>query len=164
MKLREIIRPQLNEFGFDDVKRSVGQANSSARAWWEARLPKIHLTLGVLGTAMIVYDIYDSFQKIKSIDCSNMPTENECTAAKSAVVARLVAHYGAGYVLFWVGAFVGGFIGGPAAWATAPVGGIAAFLVGEGVWGGDIDSAVNWIVKKASGMDTARPITYPKKD
>jgi hypothetical protein len=164
MKLRELIHPQqLDEFGLSDIKRSLGQANSDAKEWWTARLPKIRVALGVAGTVMIVYDVYDSIQKSTNMDCKGMP-DNECDAAKRAIWARLIAHYGVGMVLFWVGAFAGGFIGGPAAWATAPVGGIAAFLVAESIWGDDVDAAVNWIVKKISGMDTKRPIAYPKKN
>jgi hypothetical protein len=164
MKLREIIRPQqLDEFDLKGVKRSLGQANSAAQAYWTARWPKIRIALGVAGTAMIVYDVYDGYQKYTNMDCKGMP-DHECDAAKRAIWARLVAHYGAAYVLFWVGSFVGGFIGGPAAWATAPIGGITAYLVAENIWGDDADAAVNWIVKKLSGMDTNRPIAWPKKD
>jgi len=163
MKLREIIRPQqLDEFGLKDIKSSLGQANSAAEKWWEARWPKIRIALGVAGTAMIVYDVYDTIQKSIDIDCKGMP-DHECDAAIRAMWARLAAHYGAGYVLFVAGAYIGGLVGGPAAWATAPVGGIIAFLVAEGIWGDDIDSAVNWIVKKLSGMDTNRPMAYPQE-
>jgi hypothetical protein len=157
MKLREITRrPQLDEFTWKGE-------NSDAAKWWQAKGPKIVKGLGIVGSLFIVYDIWDTFRKVADMDCEGMP-ENECKAAQRAIIARLVAHYGIGYVLFVIGGIAGGFITGPAAWAGSIIGAsgaIVAYLVAEVAYGADVDQAIDWIVKKASGMNTSRPMAYP---
>jgi hypothetical protein len=160
MKLREIIRPQqLDEF---DIKGSLGQANTAAKAYWSKVWPKIAPLVKGAGAAAIVYTIYEGMEDQAKIDCSALP-KDECFAAKRAIWARIIAQYGVDAVAFWIGSIAGGFTG-PAAWVGVPAGGILT-MIGTHLWiGKDVDKATDWIVATVSGLAPGRYIAHPTLD
>ena len=156
MKLREIIRPQLNE---SKVKDTVDQANEAAKEFWTKAWPTIKPYVKGAAAVLIVHEIYQGFKEMASIDCSDIP-ENECKAAQRAIWARLFAQYGVASVVFWVGSISMGWTG-PYVWVAGPVAGIIAMAATHFFVGTDVDKAADWCVKVWYGMDSSSMLAKP---
>lgn len=143
MKLREIIRPQLNE----DI------IPARAKQWWAKYGKTVSRGLLAVNIVMLVSDIKELLDNISRLPKDKM-TQEEWTASVSVQVGKLVADYGLPEVMFVMGAVIGGgatAITGPGFIAGAGIGGLAGMLLYVPVswkWGDDLNNLVEWLVAK----------------
>jgi hypothetical protein len=163
MKLREIIRPQLNE---DLIP-------ARAKTWWSKYGKTIITGLAVINVAMLIKDVGELMSNIRRLP--KTMTEEDRMASVLNEVGKLVATYGLPEVMWAVGAVAGGVAGGVATAVTGPgfvagagagagIGGIVgalAYFPVSFMYGDDINSLVKWLVKKYYLGDTTRPIREP---
>jgi hypothetical protein len=158
MKLREIIRPQINE----------GIIPEKAKQWW-AKYGKT-VSKGLLGIniAMAIHDVHELLASINRLP-KDMTEENR-TASIMNEVGKMVATYGLPECMFLIGAVAGGGLTlatGPGFVAGAGIGGLMGMLASipvSFVYGDDIESLVAWLVKKYYLGDTTRSIRLPDND
>jgi len=152
MKLREIIRPQVNE----------GISIPPAVERWWAKYGKTIITgLAVINVAMLIKDVGELMSNIRRLPKDKM-TEEEWTASVAVQVGKLVADYGLPEVMWAVGVVAGGVAGGVATAVTGP-GFVAGAGAGAGIggllgvlayfpvslfFGDDIKNLVEWFVAK----------------
>lgn len=151
MKLREIIRPQVNEF-------SIGQSYNAAKAYWDKVWPKLKPFVKTAAYLAIFLQVKEAIEDIEDIDCEGLPN-NECYAAQTAIVAKLIAQFGVDTVTFAIGAFALGFTGPIGSGA----GGIIAMLVAHGLYGDDVDQTADKIVMFIAGMGPGTMLARPVK-
>jgi len=151
MKLREITRPQINEF-------SMGQAANAAKAYWNKAWPKLAPFVKTAAYAALVLQVIEAVDDMEDIDCDHLPT-NECAAAKTAIWAKLIAQFGVDYVMFAVGAVALGFTGPIGAGA----GGIISMLVSHWMFGENVDQAADKIVMFITNMGPGTMLARPVK-
>jgi hypothetical protein len=146
MKLREIIRPQVNE----GIKDAIPPA---AQSWWAKYGGRITKGLAGLNIAMLVSDIEELLDNISRLPKDKM-TQEDFTASVTTLVGELVADYGLPEVMFVMGAVIGGgatAITGLGFIAGVGIGGIAGMLLYVPVswkWGNDLKDLVEWLVAK----------------
>ena len=155
MKLREIIRPPINE----DI------IPARAKQWW-AKYGKT-VSKGLLGIniAMAIHDVHELLASINRLP-KDMTEENR-TASIMNEVGKMVATYGLPECMFLIGAVIGGGLTlatGPGFVAGAGIGGLMgmfASIPASFAFGDDIESLVAWLVKKYYLGDTTRSIRLP---
>jgi hypothetical protein len=143
MKLREIIRPQLNE----DI------IPARAKQWWAKYGKQISRGLAGINIAMLIDDIVKLIADIRRLPKDKM-TEEEWTASVAVQVGKLVADYGLPEVMWAVGTVVGGVgtaVTGAGFVAGAGIGGllgVLAYFPASYYYGDDIKGLVEWFVAK----------------
>jgi hypothetical protein len=143
MKLREIIRPPINE----DI---IPQA---AKQWWAKYGKTVGRGLLAVNIVMLVNDIDELLDNISRLPKEKM-TKQEWTASVATQVGKLVADYGLPEVMFAIGAVTGGAataITGPGFIAGAGIGGlmgVLAYFPVSFVYGDDLKDLVEWLVAK----------------
>jgi len=146
MKLREIIRPQLNEA----KDKSIPPAGLS---WWAKYGGRINKLLGTANLLMLIHAVDEMMSNIRRLPKDKM-TEEEWTASVSVQVGKLVADYGLPEVMWAVGTVAGGIataITGPGFVAGSAIGGLLGTLLAfpvSWIWGDDINDLVEWLVAK----------------
>jgi hypothetical protein len=143
MKLREIIRPQLNE----DI------IPARAKQWWAKYGKQISRGLAGINIAMLIDDIVKLIADIRRLPKDKM-TEEEWTASVAVQVGKLVADYGLPEVMWAVGTVAGGVataVTGAGFVAGAGIGGllgVLAYFPASYYYGDDIKGLVEWFVAK----------------
>jgi hypothetical protein len=156
MKLRELIRPQINE----DI------IPPAAKRWWAKYGRAVGRGLVVVNIIMLIHDIEELLDNISRLPRDKM-TKQEFTASVATQVGKLVADYGLPEVMFAMGAVLGGVataMTGPGFVAGAGLGGlmgILAYFPVSFVWGDDIKDLVEWLVAKYYLGDESAPIRAP---
>ena len=146
MKLREIIRPQLNEA----KDKSIPPAGLS---WWAKYGGRINKVLGAGNLLMLIHDVDEMMSNIRRLPKDKM-TQEEWTASVSVQVGKLVVDYGLPEVMWAVGTVAGGIataITGPGFVAGSAIGGLLGTLLYFPVswkWGDDLNNLVEWLVAK----------------
>ena len=146
MKLREIIRPQVNEA----KDKSIPPAGLS---WWAKYGGRINKLLGAGNLLMLIHDVDEMMSSIRRLPKDKM-TQEEWTASVSVQVGKLVVDYGLPEVMWAVGTVAGGIataITGPGFVAGSAIGGLLGTLVAfpvSWIWGDDLNDLVEWLVAK----------------
>jgi len=159
MKLREIIRPQLNEA----KDKSIPPAGLS---WWAKYGGRINKVLGAGNLLMLVHDVDELLDNISRLPKDKM-TQEEWTASVSVQVGKLVADYGLPEVMWAVGTVAGGIataITGPGFVAGSAIGGLLGTLLYfpvSWIWSDDLKDLVEWLVAKYYLGDEYAPIRSP---
>jgi len=146
MKLREIIRPQVNEGTKDAIP-------PAAQSWWAKYGGQINKGLVGVNMIMLVHDIDQLMDNIRRLPKEKM-TQEEFTASVTTLVGELVADYGLPEVMWAIGTVAGGAataITGPGFVAGAGIGGLMgmlAYFPVSWIWGKDLKDLVEWLVRK----------------
>ena len=143
MKLRELIRPQINE----------GIIPEKAKQWWAKYGGQIVKGLAAANIVMLIKDVSELMSNIRRLPKDKM-TQEEWTASVSVQVGKLVADYGLPEVMWAIGTVAGGAasaVTGPGFLAGAGIGGlmgVLAYFPVSFIWGDDLKDLVEWLVAK----------------
>jgi len=146
MKLREIIRPQVNEA----KDKSIPPAGLS---WWAKYGGRINKVLVAGNLLKLIHDVDEMMSNIRRLPKDKM-TQEEWTASVSVEVGKLVVDYGLPEVMWAVGTVAGGIataITGPGFVAGSAIGGLLgtlAYFPVSWIWGDDLNILVEWLVAK----------------
>lgn len=158
MKLREIIRPQINE------AKSIPPAGQS---WWARHGGSINKLLGAGNLLMLIHDVEELIENVKRLPKDLSPEDR--MASVLTLVGELATDYGLPEVMWAVGTVAGGIataISGPGFVAGAAAGGLLGTLLYfpvSWVWSDDIKELAEWLVKKYYLGDEHAFIRKPPK-
>ena len=143
MKLRELIRPQVNE---DIIPAGV-------KRWWAKYGKRIMRTLSGVNIAMMINDAIELEDNIRRLPADKM-TREAYTASVLSLCGKMAATYGLPETMFVLGGVLGGALTaptGPGFIAGATVGSIlgliASFPIGY-IYNEKLEDLVDWLVKK----------------
>lgn len=143
MKLREIIRPQINE----------GIIPESAKTWWAKYGKRITRLASAANIALIIHDAIELEDSIDRLPKDKM-TKEAYTASVLSLVGNMVAVNGLPETMFVLGGVLGGVFTaatGPGFFAGAGIGSIVGLLASFPVgffYNDKLEDLVAWLVKK----------------